>query len=76
MATKKVIFFWDTTNNGIIQDRVKKNGFVSGEQSEGHSKQKEQNVKGHVFWKMKYLEEIQVDLYGCKLRVQRGNRGD
>lgn len=34
-------FYWkDTTNNDIIQDKVKKNGFLAGEQSESHSKQR------------------------------------
>lgn len=34
------------------------------------------DVNGHMFRKMKYLEEIQGYLYGWKLRVPRGNRGD
>lgn len=64
----------DTANNDIIQATVKKNGFLADEQSEGYSNQRD--VKRHMFWKMKYLEDIQVVLFGWKLGVQSDNRGD
>lgn len=60
MATKKYLFE-GSYNNSTIQHKMRKNGFLSGEQSEGHSKEKEQDVKRYVFQKMKYLKEIQVD---------------
>ena len=40
------------------------------EQREGHSEKKEQDVR------KKHLEEIQVDLYGWKLRFRRDKGRD
>lgn len=76
MSTKKQCLFEEYYNNGIIRGKVSKNGFLSGEQNEDHSKEKEQDMKRHIFQKMKYLEEIQVDQYGWKLRIERDNVSD
>lgn len=46
MSTKKQCLFEEYYNNGIIQGKVSKNGFLSGEQNEDRSFRRMHSVPG------------------------------
>lgn len=50
--------------------------FLLSEQRDGHSEKKERGVRRPMFPKKKRLEDIQLDLYGWKLRFQRDKGRD